>query len=69
MTGYLPKIGENYYFRNREVIVLDVWESFHLVKIKDLIGEYLLNVDKCTLTLNPDCTNSISLGLFKGAYK
>jgi len=69
MTEYLPKIGEKYYFRSREVIVVDVWEFFHLVKIQDLIGEHLLNVDKCTLTSNPDCINSVSLELFKGERK
>lgn len=69
MTGYLPRIGEKYYFGHREVIVIDVWESFHLVKIKDLISEYLFNVDRCTLTSSPDFTNSISLKLFRGEVK
>lgn len=69
MTEYLPKIGEKCYLRYREVIVIDIWEFFHLVKVKDLINKHLVTVDKCTLTSSPDFTNSISLELFKGERK
>ena len=69
MTEYLPEIGEKCFFMHREVIVVAVWESFHLVRIKDIVNECLLNVDRCTLTLSPEFTNSISLGLFGGENK
>jgi len=69
MTKYLPKIGEKCYYRRREVVIVYIWEPFHLVKIKDLSSEYLFNVDKCTLTSSPDVTNSLSLKLFRGENK
>lgn len=69
MVEYLPRIGEKCYYVNREVIVLGIFDCFHLVKIKDLVGEYSLCVDKCALTQEPDLTNSISLGLFGGKYQ
>lgn len=69
MSEYLPRIGEKCYYVNREVIVMGIFDCFHLVKIKDIVDEYSLCVDKCTLTREPDLTNSISLGLFGGKYQ
>lgn len=69
MAEYLPRIGEKYYYVNREVIVINIFECFHLVRIKDLVGEHSLCVDKCALTRKPDLTNSISLELFGGKYQ
>lgn len=69
MAGYLPRIGEKYYYMHREVIVIDVLELFHLVKIKDSSGKYSICVDKCVLTRKPDFVNTISLRLFGGENK
>lgn len=69
MTEYLPKTGEKCYYMHREVMVIDVLDCFHLVKIKDLVGAYSLCVDKCVLTREPDFTNSISLSFFGGIDK
>ena len=69
MVEYLPRIGEKCYYVNREVMVMGIYDCFHLVKIKDIVGEYSLCVDKCALTREPDLTNSISLGLFGGKYQ
>lgn len=69
MEEYLPRIGEKCYYMHREVIVIDVLDFFHLVKIKDLSGKYSVCVDKCTLTRKPDFVNTISLRLFGGENK
>lgn len=69
MAEYLPRIGEKSYYMHREVIIIDVLEFFHLVKIKDLSGKYSICVDKCALTREPDFVNTISLRLFGGEYK
>lgn len=49
---------------HREVIIIKVWEHFHLAEVKVLDNEQLSYVDICTLTLEPIFINSISLGLF-----
>ena len=36
MAEYLPRVGEKCYYMHKEVIVIDVLDCFHLVKIKDL---------------------------------
>lgn len=69
MAEYLPRIGEKCYYMHREVIVIDVLDYFHLVKIKDLSGTYSICVDKCVLTRKPDFANTISLRLFGGESK
>lgn len=69
MVEYLPRIGEKCYYVNREVIIMSIFDNFHLVKIKDLVDEQLLCVDKCALTREPDFTNIISLRLFGGKDK
>ncbi|MCP1102773.1 hypothetical protein M2454_003076 [Aequitasia blattaphilus] len=66
MPGYLPEIGEKCYFMQREVVVIGIWDCFHLVKIKDLFDEHSYLVDRCTLSLRPNFTNSISLNYFGG---
>ncbi len=68
MVEYLPRIGEKCYYVNREVIVIGIFDCFHLVKIKDLVNEHSLCVDKCALAREPDLTNSISLELFGGKH-
>jgi len=69
MLNYLPEIGERCYYMHKEVMVTRVWECFHLVKIKDLVDEHSLLVDKCTLTLKPNFTNSIPLTIWGGKEK
>lgn len=69
MAEYLPRIGEKCYYMHREVIVIDVLDFFHLVKIKDLSGKYSVCVDKCTLTRKPDFVNTMKLRLFGGENK
>ena len=69
MSEYLPEIGAKCYFMHREVMVVGIWDCFHLVKIKDLIDEHSFCVDKCALTIRPNFTNSISLKLFWGEGK
>lgn len=69
MVEYLPRIGEKCYYMHREVMVIDVLDYFHLVKIKDLSGTYSICVDKCVLTREPDFANTISLRLFGGESK
>lgn len=69
MLKSLPMIGETFYFMNKEVMVIKIWDYFHLVKISDLIDGHCFCVDICTLTLNRDFTNSISLNLFGGGRK
>ena len=69
MTEYLPKIGEKCYYMQIEVVVIGVFDCFHLVKIKDLVDAYSFCVDKCVLTKEPNITNSISLSLFGGNGK
>lgn len=66
MTEYLPKIGEKCYFMQKEVMVISVWDAFHLVKIIDMNDAQSFCVDKCTLTKEPNSTNAISLKLFGG---
>ncbi|MDF3005319.1 MAG: hypothetical protein K0S22_1791 [Oscillospiraceae bacterium] len=65
MSKRLPKIGEKCYFMQKEVIIIKVWDYFHLAEIKEVSSEQSLLVDVCTLTLKPDSTNSISLRLFR----
>jgi hypothetical protein len=66
-SGFMGKqylvIGGKYYFANNEVVVVDIVENFHLVKIKDNSG-ILRYVDKCALSLKPDTNTVISLDLF-----
>lgn len=69
MSERLPAIGEKRYYMHKEIIVIKVWEHFHLAEIKTLDNEQLSYVDICTLTLEPILTNSISLGLFGGGFK
>lgn len=69
MIEHLPRIEGKCYYMNREVIVVGIFDCFCLVKVKELIGENLFCVDKCTLMQEPDFTNSISLGLFGGKYQ
>ena len=69
MAEYLPRVGEKCYYMHKEVIVIDVLDCFHLVKIKDLSGTYSNCVDICVLTRQPDLANTISLRLFGGENK
>lgn len=66
MTKYLPKIGEKFYYMNRDVTVIGVLDCFHLVKIKDLESMHSFYVDKCTLIRKPNFDNIISLRIFGG---
>ncbi|NYB73419.1 hypothetical protein HZF24_04615 [Sedimentibacter hydroxybenzoicus DSM 7310] len=64
MLERLLMAGEKYYFMHKEVTIIKVWDCFHLAEIKELISQRSLLVDICTLTINPNYTNSISLRLF-----
>lgn len=48
-----PKIGEEYYVGDREVIVINTWEYFQLVRVEDLMTREQHNVDRCVLTSSP----------------
>lgn len=65
MPDHLPALGEKYYFMHKEVIVLEAWDCFHLVKIKESTSDMAFYVDICTITCMPDITNSISLQLLR----
>ena len=69
MVEYLPRIGEKCYYVNREVIVISIFDYFHLVKIRDLVGEHSLCVDKCALTREPNLTNCMQFEFFGGKYQ
>ena len=64
MPKRLPATGEKYFFKQEEVTVMRVWDCFHLVEIKDRTSRQPLCVDICTLTDEPDFTNTISLKYF-----
>lgn len=66
MAEYLPRVGEKCYYMHKEVIIIEVLDCFHLVKIKDLSGTHSICVDKCVLTREPDLANTISLRIFGG---
>ena len=65
MLKCLPKIGEKYYFMNSEIIVLKVWDCFHIAKIRNLADEKPFYVDFCALSLIPN-SNFIPLKFFGG---
>ena len=69
MSECLLSIGEHRYYLHMEVTVIRVWKCFHIVEIQELGKEQSFYVDICTLTLEPNLTNSISLGYFMGGYK
>lgn len=69
MVEYLPRVGDKCYYMHKEVIVIDVMDCVHLVKVTDLSGAYSICVDKCVLTRTPDFANTISLRLFGGESK
>lgn len=61
MSERLPRIGEKRYFMHQEVIIIRTLDCFHLAEIKALKSEKIFCVDICTLTIEPDFTNSLSL--------
>lgn len=62
----LPKVGDRPFLMHREVIVINVYSLFRIIKIRYTEGTKEFCVDACALTDEPDYTNSISLRLLKG---
>ena len=65
MRKNTPVIGEKYYFMHKKVTVIAVWDYFHLAKINVNTMDQDFYVDFCTLTKEPDLSNSISLRLLR----
>lgn len=64
----LPKIGDRSFLMHREVIVTKVYSLFRLIIVRYSDETKEFSVDICALSNEPDCTNSISLGLLGGDY-
>lgn len=62
----LPRAGEMLFLANKEVLVINVYALFQLIKIRYINEPNEFYVDACALTLVPNFTKSLSLGLFRG---
>lgn len=62
-----PQIGEIKYYMKAEVLVVRIWDSFHLAEVKELQSKQCLIVDICTLSDYPSHTKTISLWLLGGS--
>lgn len=61
----LPKIGDKPFLMHREVVVTMVYGLFRLIKVHYTEETTEFYVDACSLTAEPDYTNSISLGTLR----
>lgn len=55
--------GDKRYLGHREVVVVDTYDTFRLVRVHYAGETAEFSVDACALTDAPDYTSSISLGL------
>lgn len=60
-----PQIGDTLFLINKEVVVISVYALFRLATVRYLGETKEFGVDFCALSRKPDCTNTISLRLFK----
>lgn len=65
----LPEIGVKAFLMHREVIIINVYSLFRLIKIRYAGEDFEFCVDACALTNEPDYTNSISLRLLGGELR
>jgi hypothetical protein len=61
----LPTIDDKLFLMHREVVVTKVYELFRLIKVRYSEETTEFYVDACSLTDEPDYTNSISLGMLR----
>lgn len=59
-------IGDTLFLMNREVVVIKVYTLFGVVMVRYLFNMKEFCVDVCSLSIEPDYSNSISLKLFRG---
>ena len=64
-TQNLPRIGDKPFLMHREVIVVEVYSLFRLIKVHYVGETNEFCVDACSLTDEPHYTNSISLNVFR----
>ena len=62
----LPKIGDKLFIMHSEVIVIEVYPLFKLIKVRYTEETKEFYADICALTNEPDYANSISLRLLRG---
>lgn len=62
----LPNAGDKLFLMRREIIVIKVYDTFRLIKIRYTDEDAEFIVDVCAVTKTPDDTNSISIGILRG---
>ena len=61
----LPNIGDKLFLMHREVVVIEVYDIFRLIKLRYTEENTEFIVDVCAVTEIPDNTNSISIALLR----
>lgn len=61
----LPNIGDKPFLMHREVVVIEVYSLFRLIKVRYTEETKEFCIDICALTNEPDYTSSISLRFFR----
>jgi len=59
------KQKQDHYFANKKIVIIKIYESVHLVKIRFENTDVCTIVDISALSDNPDFTNAISLRLLE----
>ena len=65
ITQYLPRISDRLFLMHREVIVTKVYALFRFIKVRYIEETTGFYVDACALTSEPNCSDSISLGILR----
>ena len=62
-----PQTGDIAYLMHKAVIIKEVWECFHIVKVSYTQGEHDFYIDIMALSQHPVFSiNSLSINLFLG---